>query len=256
MEREELDMYNLTLDCNGAPVFSQKNIDIIKCAIRYNSNYRAATDMNYPEYRGSYVELLRKSQTISSLSDEGYLKSVVESIDKINSTHLAVDRGVDRTVDCILSDITISGLEKRILMRDDTLVTAIANASISRGGKRFNLSFASKFCAYVSRYIYGLDLFCIYDKVVQSVLPYYHYTYSRTNERYYETNRNNKRISIVAKIAHKETYCKYRRIIDETISGIEERNNISISYEDFDQLLWYYFKGSEQLRERLLCTLP
>ena len=42
---------------------------------------------------------------------------------------------------------------------------------------RYTFSFASKFCTYVSRYLYNSDDYCIYDNVLCNALPYYAWAY-------------------------------------------------------------------------------
>lgn len=249
-------MYNLDLDVNGAPIFSKKNIDIINCILRYDSNYRATVDKTHPEYRGTYVDILNCGTKPQIPTKPKILYEVIKSIDKINSTHLSVQNGISHTVNYIIN-MTVPVFENRLRNKDDTLVTEIANVIKLNGGSRFNLSFASKFCAYVSRIVLRSDNFCIYDKVIQSVLPYYHYQYaSNGNIKYYSKNTKGNNISKIDKLSHKLGYGFYRKVIDETISGMQSAFNMNITYENFDHLLWYYYKGSEKLRNNLLKTLP
>ncbi len=49
---------------------------------------------------------------------------------------------------------------------------------------------------------------------------------------------------------------KYRELIDRIINKIEEDIGIRISYKDFDNLLWYYFKGSDSRTKKAMALLP
>ena len=249
-------MYNLDLDCNGAPIFTKKNFDIIDCILRYDSNYRATTDKSYPDYCGTYADVLSNGGKPHIPTTKDKLRAVIKSIDKMNSTHLSVQNGVEITTDYIWN-LTMSVLEQRLSAGDDSLVMDIANAVINNGGTRINLSFASKFCAYVSKIVFDLDNFCIYDNVIQSVLPYYHFTYAGAGTPlYYKKNRANNNVSDISRIIHTEGYSAYRKTIDETLNGIQFTTGMSVTYEMFDHLIWYYYKGSEKLRTLLLNTLP
>ena len=250
-------MYKLDLDGNGAPLFTKKNFDIIDCILRYDSNYRAVTDESYPEYKKHYAYILKNGTNPQLPKDRDTLKKVIASINKIDSTHLYVGKAFEKILDYIDS-IPSPSLSVKIKMSDNSIVDNIANASKINGGKRFNISFASKFCAYVSRIVFGLDNYCIYDNVVQSVLPYYHYLYSGSANGcvyYRKDNKNNNR-STVAESVCRYGYAWYRKVVDETLLGIKNAFNVDLTYAKFDHLVWYYFKGSEELRQRLLNTLP
>lgn len=269
--------YIFDTDENGVPTFSKKNIAFLNGILRYDSNYSSVLNQDNPEYAASYAGLLENSEFFSSfgtpISDEtdncgnpiDILYKVIESIDRSNSTHLASEgngkkktKGETRNKGRALvaekiREIGGKNLKRRLEECDNNLVMEIAAAEV--GGKR-NFSFASKFCAYVSRHALGKDNFCIYDEIVQSVLPYYAWMYVDESTRkdkfpnIYKTvkGKNRRNESLVYKYkskGSKDGYAAYRNLIDEIIAGIKRKNDEQITYEDFDRLIWYYFKGTK-----------
>jgi hypothetical protein len=49
---------------------------------------------------------------------------------------------------------------------------------------------------------------------------------------------------------------EYKNIIDEIIKGIEKKDGIVVNYEQFDHMLWYYFKGSKTKVQKAMNVLP
>ena len=250
------------------PYFTQKNLLLVDALVRYNSDYSMTIDQSHPEYKESYTYIL-KCQKESFFDFEGdTLEKVVKSIDKINSTHLMSEgnslpkgtkhNGVQKTVGKIEK---IKDLKNRMLASDPTVVYEIASAVETK----YNFSFATKFCAYVCAF--ALDKpngYCIYDDVVQAVLPLYidRYVNRETALSYCKIVHKNKPnqylesdVSRLKSRTQKYGYKEYRDIIDRIIKGIEEKDNIKISYTEFDQLLWYYFKGSKNRIQNALNSL-
>ena len=119
---------------------------------------------------------------------------------------------------------------------------------------RRNFSFASKFCAYVSNLALGKDNYCIYDEILQSVLPYYAYKYILP-DRLGEFPPLYKRIkgikgkkdrneSLVSEYKNKN-YEEYRKLVNAIIEGIENKENVTLSYTDFDRVIWSYFRAAK-----------
>lgn len=264
------------------PKFTKKNLVLINVFLKYNSSYSAAENQE----EGSYSKLLTDNKTtffdFSSdkgdvrygLDEEGNPKTilyrVIESIDKINSTHLASegggrkkDKDEKKNKGRVLTEKRIREIDRlEELLREGNaeVVETIASAF---SGKN-NFSFATKFCTYVSKYIFGNDhnKYCIYDKVVQSVLPVYiaYYTEPQSMKQYcHKKTKGNNKGQIVSDIdkyikknENEKNYEKYRKIISSILEGIKEKDGIEVTYEEFDHILWYYFKGSEEKVQKAL----
>ena len=96
------DYYELALDEQGAPRFTRDNLKLIRTFLTYDSNYNSVEDETHPNYRSTYGGMLKKLgydffnfKTIEDYeTEEEYMKNeplylVIESIDRMNSTHLA-----------------------------------------------------------------------------------------------------------------------------------------------------------------------
>lgn len=249
--------YKFDTDSNGFPVFTRKNITFLQALIENDSDYRISYDYDNEKFESSYAGLLEK---YGVSKDPIIMEGIVKSIDKFNATHLASEgpagggRGIKLTVEAILQ---IEDLEDKLRNKDDNIVVEIARAVKNQTGKnKVNFSFATKFCAYTSLGALEQDNYCIYDKVVQNILPYYIYTYLN-DDSYYRTNRNGKNCSIIEEKYKMTTdYEGYRKLIDRLIDSIEEDINYRIRYKDFDNLLWYYFKGDDSRIDRAMRCLP
>ncbi len=280
-----------------APRFTKKNIALINAFLTYDSNYSAAKSGeegsysyilehqkeefwaclgNQPEI-GSNLDKMQKKDRDKYYDALDYKKDilylVIEDIDRINSTHLASEGAKTNDNDgkknkgrantaCGIRNIT--NLKERLEKGDSTLVKEIASFGSEN---KYNFSFATKFCAYVCRHALGVDNYCIYDEVVQSILPFYIDKYvsaEKMPNRYYKiVNKKDKNKayvkSTVCELRNKEYkgngYEEYRKIIDEIKTGIEDKDKIAISYEEFDHILWYYFKGSKTKVKKTLNSM-
>lgn len=108
----------------------------------------------------------------------------------MNSTHQASEgpngggNGLELTARCIAG---IADVRDRLKGSDPDLVDEIACALDGR----YTFSFATKFCAYVSRGLFGPDGcsgggYSIYDNVVSRALPYYAWVYAGEKNRFYK----------------------------------------------------------------------
>ncbi len=253
---------------DGYPYFTEKNLLLIDALIRYNSDYSVTSDKNHPEYKESYSYLLESKKADFFNFEEDVLEKVVKSIDKINSTHLTSEGnsvpkgehdGITKTVNKIKE---IGNLKGRMMDRDPKVVFEIASAVETK----YNFSFASKFCAYVCELALDKkDGYCIYDNVVQAILPLYIYRYvgketaknycKIVNETKPELRRIESKISELKSKDEKDGYKEYRDLIDAILKGIKEIDGIDITYSQFDHMLWYYFKGSKQRVQEALNSL-
>lgn len=242
--------YEFDVDQNGFPVFTEKNLALMGALLRYDSNYSASEDISDSS---TYAGMLNANGVPASYDDA---LAVVKSIDRINSTHLASEgpdgggRGISLTAEAIAS---MPDLANRLRAGDDTLVSEIALA----GGKN-NFSFATKFCAYTCVFANDIqsDNYCIYDRVLAEVLPYYSFLYS-SEELYKDFCRTNNRGRIVSEVTSRckesHDYKRYRMLVDSVIDGVKVQGGLRcLPYKAFDQLIWYYFKGDDRKIDRAL----
>ena len=264
--KTEHGVYQFDTDQNGFPTFTQKNIDFVTAMIGYDSNYSASINENDPQHNDTYVTIFKQFD-FSTLQR---LEAAIESIDKINSTHLSSEgkrtgsdgtgkRNGGRAITAArIRKIGGDNLRQRLKEGDATLVHEIASAVENR----YNFSFASKFCAYASHHALALHNYCIYDRVLQSILPYYYFIYVDGDgyKALYRTKRNATNESIIGELCQDreitDGYTKYRQIVDDIICGIKEKCGIEVNYEDFDHLVWYYFKGSNMKVLKAMNVLP
>jgi len=284
--------YEFDVDKHGVPTFTKKNLAFLNGILKYDSNYSTSFNENNNENIQTYVGMLQYSNFFSFATGAGNgerdelgnakdtLYKVIESIDRINSTHLSSEgnskkddtstsgkrnRGRAKVAEKI-RDIGGENLKALLKEGDAGLVGTLANPSV--GGKH-NFSFATKFCAYVSLYALGEDNYCIYDEIVQSVLPYYAYIYVDENifdEKYkniYRTvkgtkanNYTSRNESLVNQYKEADDYAGYRTLINDIINGIEQKTGNKLTYAEFDRLVWYYFKGSKSKILTAMKILP
>ena len=247
------DPYVFDTDQNGFPLFTIKNLALLEALLRYDSNYSASED---PSDRTTYAGMLDENGVPTTVDE---IRDVVRSIDKVNSTHLASEgptggrRGIDLTVEAIAA---IPDLADSLRSRNDELIDVIAVA----GGKN-NFSFATKFCAYTCVYANDIssDNYCIYDRVLAEVLPYYAYLYAddRVLEKTCRVNRKGKVVSTVEKCCRDgHDYALYRALVDAIIDGVKGQAGLQcLPYKQFDQLLWYYFKGDNRKIDHALSCI-
>ncbi len=228
--------YEFDIDCNGFPALTEKNFLFVKALIENDSNYRAPDDLSK-----NYKKLLKNS--FPKTYEEILL--AVKLIDKYDSTHLSSEgrnfksynKGREITAQKIKYLTDNDNLEQKLLNGCTGPIHVIANAVNESHYKdlgtyegKYNISFASKYCAYVSLYALEKDNYCIYDRVLGEILPYYAKMYC------------NKKISQIH-IKSQPEYDAYKGLIDEIIRSAAEITGYTASYKEFDDLLWYYFKG-------------
>ena len=248
------DCYEFDFDKNGVLALTERNVYGMNFIIENDSDYRLYNNNDSPLSIAKYI----KNITPPFSYDE--ILHIVTEIDRQNSTHQNVfstkkdsdnassknNGGREITAQYIYN---IGDLYKRLRDGDASLVNEIAKALCKKdGGGRYTFSFASKFCTYVSRALYNSDEYSVYDNVLADILPYYGWAYLKKS---YCSNKNKSTIRRVIGVDIKEgNYALYRDLIDD----IRDRNKIltgyQISRKDFDQLLWYYFKGDRDIRDK------
>lgn len=219
-------------DRNGFPKLTEKNVKLINFIIENDSNYRSDND---DKNENSTIKLV---QIFKKYPDKKSLENIVKAIDKQNSTHLSVsgqnkgdNKGIVLTANYIYNcRDNIYDLIKQIQNGTLELVDDIAKNAIAN---RYIISFSSKFCTYMSRYMFNNDSYSIYDNVLIKILPYYYYQYIGEN------------IKITSNKIKKNGYTWYSSIIEKIIEKVKEKENYNISRKDLDHLLWYYYKGDK-----------
>lgn len=222
------DAYHFNMDHNGFPALTRDNVRRIDFLIEHDSKY------NFNRIK-ELIQRHKKTQINNEILE------IVKLIDVQNSTHQASqgknggNGGREKTADAICK---IDDFYTRLEKGDPKLVNEIAKEAIEG---RYTFSFASKYCTYVARYTFdgaAADNYSIYDKIICNILPYYAWYYTGTGEY-------NKKDSIAKKFGKKDhgDYEGYRDLIDKIRDASKKRTDYHISREDFDHLLWYYFKG-------------
>ncbi len=251
------DPYSFDLDGNGMPAVSRKNIALVNALALFDPGYRASVDVNNEK---SSARLIREAYENDPdfLSENDTVLEIVKRIDKENSTHLSVSGGGKggETQAAQGRDLTakkiccLPNLLCRLRQGDTELVKEIAGAVDGRN----NFSFATKFCAFVSRALFEgeeADRYCIYDKVVSDVLPYYAYIYLG------ETKYKKRKTSAIEDLFKEEKdYAGYKGLIDRIREAAKEKTAVSITRRDFDLLLWFWFRRDENRVKAALSLIP
>ncbi|WP_322961641.1 hypothetical protein [Mycoplasmopsis cynos] len=196
------------------------------------------------------MEIDENTETNENAKNE-YKKAIlgsIISIDRSNSTHLEAIKGTRLE---ILNRIIEIAPDKEKLkkaltkeLNENHILFKIADAVTGKDNKnRFNLSFASKFCAYASKIILGEVKYPKYDSVVSNNLFYYYNKYVDENS---DKNKNTYKInSTVKKIdEYIKKYLLYTNDINKIVKKVQINNEFSdFNIEDLDHIIWYFLKG-------------
>ncbi len=233
------------------PSLNQKNSEIIERAIAADARYSKESKITPPNEKKKYVgSAIHWFDKMKNGGDFGEcLRGAVAAIDCSDSTHLSASAERSKRG----RDIAYS----RIFDRCDTLEkfkAELENTDIGKDhligilckaiGKRHNLSFATKLCAYAAE---SLDLsvrYPKYDKVVASVLPVY--------TKYYLTTEEKKKTYLVTGADRKQCngdedahislrlgkYNSYRTSLEQ-IQAKLKNDGVSLSLMEMDHIIWY-----------------
>lgn len=229
---------------------------------KVDSSYR--NNFNPDNNISAWHKIKNYSYDLDWLQSREIVYEVCETIDRENSTHLAVSGFYGRIGNnpnpknaCGIAQMTdyivgYKGLLGRIKNGDGSVVNDLAKAVTWEKGTISKFSFASKFCTYVSRYQFDDDQYCIYDNIIQAVLPYYIYVYcdSGLALQYLRGNR-----SIVHRFRDGYDYNGYRNLVDSVIDASPLKNSNN-PRQKIDLLLWYYYKGDVDLIKEAICAIP
>lgn len=173
-------------------------------------------------------------QLIQNESRKNFKDGFFDIVKKINDTNSTRLSNEEQT--CFAKYISKNKEEilKQIRFGKVDIVNNLAEAGSNTSKKRHNFSFASKFCTYISRYLFSeYDKFTPYDNVLQNILPYYAWVYC-----------GDKKVENFKKTP-KKGYGNYITLIRKIIASAKELygENQKLSLKEFDRLLWYKYKG-------------
>ncbi len=281
---KENSSYALTLNDEKAICPDIKFLEYLKNFVESAENENILIDKsNVDAFCGStkwWVEQLDKCE-----NDEYFkilIAGIIHNIDRTNSTHLNARTKNEETGETegrkqIYKTITKSitdyinkykatkkdALKSMLKDPGKPLIGEIAEKDDKTG--KFNLSFASKFCHYLTWYLYNEDMYSIYDSVIAENLPEYIKHYKITDNdindikvKYYQKiNRqkiknflknppfkNKSKTEVDMKAEIHEFYITYMDIIDKIIEeGCNQEHEPQITRRQFDHLVWYCNKG-------------
>lgn len=244
---------------------TSKNASFMEAIVRMDSRYYREQG-NYPpnkdfspfgdvknakgRYCGSSEYWFSEMKKGARPFDECVLGAVI-AIDSSNSTHLEASRDGRLLMQKRIcqktknTDELINMLKKPFANKDRShLISVLTEKAegVKEGEERYNISFASKFCAYASRALLGECRFAKYDDIVSSALPQYAFIYLQKDfpKTYFKiSNEKCKKKDSETRLQHRlDTYWEYADCIMGIIDSVEEK----VSLEEFDHIIWYGYK--------------
>lgn len=130
-------------------------------------------------------------------------------IDITNNTRIGLHKGKISVCDLTNKILSIRDFDKRVESGDPELVNEIAKSN----GKINLFSFASKYCCYHNKNLYGKDDYSIYDTVLQQNLPKYFGDITINNLKKWRVNYDYKAYNdyIENKLNELGIHCNFRR---------------------------------------------
>lgn len=171
------------------------------------------------ENYGPENELITRClQKFPKNTDPDVVAMKVELIDITNSTHLSQHKSKISMVELANIIAAIPNIDARIEAGDPEVVNEIARSN----GKINLFSFASKYCCYHNRNLYGRDDYSILDTVLKEYLPRYFDDITKGQIQKWQNNFDYK------------AYNDYiTRKLDEFCITVEHRKR------KFDHFVWY-----------------
>lgn len=151
-------------------------------------------------------------------TDPDLVAMKVGLIDITNSTHLSQHKSRISMVELANIIASIPNIDARIQAGDPEVVNKIARSN----GKINLFSFASKYCCYHNRNLYGRDDYCILDAVLKEYLPRYFNDIKKNQIQKWQNNYQ-----------YKEYNDYITRKLDELGITVEHRKR------KFDHFIWY-----------------
>ncbi len=251
------------------PALTRKNADFIEAVIHLDSNYAKDGEINAPsegydpeddakissrKYCGSTAYWFNEMQK-QDCNFRRCVLGAVTAIDRTNSTHLEaaiLGRKSMRDIICEhcrnyhdlvnLLNVPFTSSNHHHLI---ALLTAKTIAK-KDGGARYNISFATKFCAYAAIYLNSKIKYSKYDNIVSDALPIYSKVYlnETKNAREYKINEyQTKKLDDKGNYQYRlDVYGKYALTISKILNELRA-DKINLTKEEFDHIIWYGLKG-------------
>lgn len=244
------------------PALTRKNANFITAVIKLDSNYGRDADVSNKPHKtfdplksskgkecGSTAFWFNKMKNGGDF--ETCLAGAIVAIDRVNSTHL--EASVDgRTIIrkrilkiCSKYSDIVAELEKNLMDQNHIIAEIAAPIGAKRGNtsNRYNVSFASKFCAYAAKYLETQQQYVIYDQVIASHLWLYvdAYLCEKLDKKTFDFySYREKQIKKNQPIDIRKFYLDYSQKIEKIIDQVGSQG---ISKEEFDHIVWYCLKG-------------
>lgn len=251
------------------PALTRKNADFIEAVIHLDSNYAKDYYINEPsvgydpeiyaessngKYCGSTAYWFNEMKTPNCNFRKCVLGAVI-AIDSANSTHLEASVSGRKTMRDIICNKCNNYLDLIDMLNTlfkplnhNHLIALLTTKTISKkdGKIRFNISFATKFCAYASIFLNSKIQYSKYDNIVSDALPYYSEIYLNEHEKQNEYKINDtqrRKLDEEGNFQYRlNVYSDYQKKINRIIEKLKS-DGINLTIEEFDHIVWYGLKG-------------
>lgn len=225
-----------TVDFKGILLaeLTKENVGRVEAMIATDSDYRRSSDITAAPQRNRNGRLVYPGSSaywiFMSVWDfsERNVMEMVSAIDRENSTHLNADKVGREEMTARLLSMGFAGIKDKLRQRSFDVYDVLAaptHPADKRHKARENVSFAAKFCHYMSLYLFKgnpeEDNFSIWDNEVKDVLPLYLKSWG---------------------LPVPKDLRDYRQYSD-AIDALRDKSGGRISRNGFDHLLWYFHKG-------------
>lgn len=250
---------------NTMPALTRKNADFIEAVVRLDSNY--AKDILYNPPSDGYDPEMNVSDSGGKFcgSSEYWFKEMMKeseyyrcllgaviAVDTTNSTHLEACLNGRKTV-CDIIYKCAPNVESLIDKLNEPfnpnnkehLISLISKGLPAKGkvGLRYNISFATKFCAYAANSLDASKRYSKYDDVVSDALPEYSKVYLNEPHRksqYKIMQHKQKKMNELEKHQYRlDVFGEY----SDCIKRILEKIDYVINRDELDHIIWYAYKG-------------
>lgn len=188
-------------------IITNESIEAAEQDVQNTDNYGPENDL-----------ITRCLQKFPLNTDPDLVAMKVGLIDITNSTHLSQHKSMISMVELANIIAAIPNIDERIAKGDPDVVSEIARSN----GKINLFSFASKYCCYHNRNLYGRDDYSILDTVVKEYLPRYFDDITKGQIQKWQNNYQ-----------YKEYNDYITRKLDEYGITVENRKR------KFDHFVWY-----------------
>lgn len=195
-----------------------------------------------------WFEEMKKDKTNSNFK-KNVLGAVI-AIDTFNKTHLeSCKDGRTKMRDRICNVCRdLNGLVTKLnepfdSNKSDHLISILTGEidAKKQDQKRFNLSFATKFCSYASFFLTAKATYSIYDSIVSEYLPEYVREYlgkQVPKSSYKILTASNGQDPLKSRL---EIYEEYSKKIEEILECLRD-SNIRMDKRELDHIIWYNSK--------------